>query len=120
MASIETRRITEASSGKMPTTSVRRPIARLKRSSGLVERNFGAVLGGERVERQDVVFGLLEQCGDLRQPRPELRDGVAQPAAGLVAVGEDVDDVGAAADLAVEPFERVGAAQRRRRFQRSS
>jgi hypothetical protein len=26
--------------GKMPTTSVRRPISRLNRSSGLVERSF--------------------------------------------------------------------------------
>jgi hypothetical protein len=35
MASIETRRMTEALSGRMPTTSVRRAISRLKRSSGV-------------------------------------------------------------------------------------
>jgi hypothetical protein len=33
-----TSRISERSSGKMPTTSVRRPISLLKRSSGLVSR----------------------------------------------------------------------------------
>src|SRR4051794_33007185 len=33
MASIDARRISEASSGKIPTTSVRRAISRLKRSS---------------------------------------------------------------------------------------
>jgi hypothetical protein len=36
MASIEASRIRLWSSGKIPTTSVRRPISRLKRSSGLV------------------------------------------------------------------------------------
>jgi hypothetical protein len=41
IASIETRRISEASSGKMPTTSVLRPISRLKRSSGFVDLIFG-------------------------------------------------------------------------------
>ena len=33
-------RISERSLGKMPTTSVRRPISRLTRSSGLVERSL--------------------------------------------------------------------------------
>jgi hypothetical protein len=33
-------RISEASSGKIPTTSVRRPISRLSRSSGLVLRSL--------------------------------------------------------------------------------
>jgi hypothetical protein len=36
MQSIPASRISERSSGKMPTTSVRRPISLLKRSSGLV------------------------------------------------------------------------------------
>jgi hypothetical protein len=35
-ASMPTSRISERSSGKMPTTSVRRPISLLKRSSGFV------------------------------------------------------------------------------------
>jgi hypothetical protein len=47
MASIETRRISEASSGKIPTTSVRRAISRLKRSSGFVERIFGQCSAGK-------------------------------------------------------------------------
>jgi hypothetical protein len=34
------RRIREASLGKMPTTSVRRPISRLTRSSVFVERSL--------------------------------------------------------------------------------
>jgi 3-hydroxybutyryl-CoA dehydrogenase len=41
IARIETSRMREASSGKMPTTSVRRAISRLKRSSGLVSRMKG-------------------------------------------------------------------------------
>ena len=40
MHSMPARRISERSSGKMPTTSVRRPISRLKRSSGFVERSL--------------------------------------------------------------------------------
>jgi DNA-binding transcriptional ArsR family regulator len=40
MHSIPARRIRLRSSGKMPTTSVRRPTSRLKRSNGLVERSL--------------------------------------------------------------------------------
>jgi hypothetical protein len=47
MASIETRRISEASSGKIPTTSVRRAISRLKRSSGFVDLIFGHCSAGK-------------------------------------------------------------------------
>ncbi len=46
IASIETKRINDGSSGKMPTTSVRRPISRLKRSSGLVLRSLGQCSAG--------------------------------------------------------------------------
>ena len=42
MASIEANRMSDAPSGKLPTTSVRRPISRLKRSSGLVSGMKGA------------------------------------------------------------------------------
>jgi hypothetical protein len=40
-------RISERSSGKVPTTSVRLPILRLTRSSGLVERSFGQWSAGK-------------------------------------------------------------------------
>ena len=39
-------RIRAASLGKMPTTSVRRPISRLKRSSGFVDRSLGQCSAG--------------------------------------------------------------------------
>jgi hypothetical protein len=42
-----TSRISERSSGKMPTTSVRRPISWLKRSSGLVLLSFGQCAAGK-------------------------------------------------------------------------
>ena len=61
----------------MPTTSVRRPISRLKRSSGLVDLSFGQCSAGKREERQHVVLGLFDQGGDLRQPALELGDGLA-------------------------------------------
>ena len=57
-----------ASSGKMPTTSVRRPISRLKRSSGLVERSLRPVLGRERVEGEHV---------RARRPRAAPRSSAA-------------------------------------------
>jgi hypothetical protein len=79
--------MTEASSGKMPTTSVLRPISRLNLSSGLVGAQLGPVFGGERVERQHVVLGVLEQPGDLGEPGVELGHGVGEPAARLNAVG---------------------------------
>jgi hypothetical protein len=44
IASVETRRISDASSGKIPTTSVRRPISRLKRVNRLVDPSLGSVL----------------------------------------------------------------------------
>jgi hypothetical protein len=47
MASIETSRISDGSSGKMPTTSVRRAISRLKRSSGLVLLSLGQCSEGK-------------------------------------------------------------------------
>jgi hypothetical protein len=47
IASIDTSRISEASSGKIPTTSVRRPISRLKRSSGFVDLTFDQCSAGK-------------------------------------------------------------------------
>ena len=55
------------------------------------------MLGGERVERQDVVFGVLQQRGDLRQPGLQLRDGLAETPACFCGVGsgEQLADDGA-------------------------
>ena len=55
------------------------------------------MLGGERVERQDVVLGVLEQRGELWQPGPRMRDGVAEAPTGLAGVGcrEELTDHGA-------------------------
>jgi hypothetical protein len=39
--------------------------------------DLGPVLGRERVERQDVGLGVVEQRRDLRQPPLELLDSVA-------------------------------------------
>jgi hypothetical protein len=52
------------------------------------------VLGRERVERENVVFGLSEHRGDLRQPPLELADRLAQTLAGLLQRpgGEDRAD----------------------------
>jgi len=53
--------------------------------------DLGPVLRRKRVEREHVGLGVFEQRRDLRQPPLELRDGVAQALAGLLAVrrGED-------------------------------
>jgi hypothetical protein len=58
----------------MPTTSVRRPTSRLKRSSGLVLRSLRQCAAGVRVEREDVWLGILEHRGDLGDPPVEVRD----------------------------------------------
>src|SRR3954451_4159024 len=86
MASIETRRIREASSGKLPTSSGRRPISRLKRASVLVTGmkgggcgpvpsdglGAGGVRGGE--------YGATVRDGGIakqtRLGRPVLLDGL--------------------------------------------
>src|SRR4051812_8709594 len=85
--------------------------------------DLGPVLGREGVEGEHVGLGLFEQRGDLRQPALELLDGVAQPPAGLIAVGggEDLADdraervVLVAAHVAAQVSEEVhGAALPRR------
>jgi hypothetical protein len=45
------------------------------------------VFGRERVERQDVVFGVLQQPRELRQPDLQLHDGVTEATARFSAVG---------------------------------
>src|SRR4051794_40724506 len=80
----------------MPTTSVRRPISRLKRSSGFGRAELAPVLGREAVEGEDRLLGLLEDGGDLRQRPLELRDRRGQPRARFGAIGlvEDRPDQG--------------------------
>ena len=58
----------------MPTTSVRRPISRLTRSSGFVERSLDQCSAREAVEGEQVLLGVGEQLGDLRRGRLELLD----------------------------------------------
>ena len=83
MASIEASRIRLRSSGKIPTTSVRRAISRLKRSSGLVPE-LAPVVGREGVEGQDVVLGGLEHGGDLGQLALQRRHRLGEPVARLI------------------------------------
>jgi hypothetical protein len=71
----------------MPTTSVRRPISRLKRSSGLVDLELAPVVGRERVEGEDFLLGLLEQRRDLAHPALKLGDGGGEPVARLLSGG---------------------------------
>ena len=84
MASIETRRISEAVVGEDPDdvgASADLAVEALQRVGAA---QLGPVLGGERVEGEHVVLGLFEQRGDLRQPALELRDGVGELVAGAV------------------------------------
>jgi hypothetical protein len=84
------RRSSAASLGKIPTTSERRPISRLTRSSGLVLRS----LGREPVEGQQILLGVLHQPRDLGRVHVQLLDDLAQPNAGLSVGGggEDAAD----------------------------
>ena len=72
--------------GKIPTTSERRPISLLTRSSGLVERSLVQCSAGKRVEGDQVLLGVLEQPADLRRDRLQALEDVADALAGLVAV----------------------------------
>jgi hypothetical protein len=47
--------------GKMPTTSVRRPISRLKYSERIGRAQLAPAVGGEGVEAEQVFLGLLQQ-----------------------------------------------------------
>ncbi len=53
--------------------------------------------GWERVEGEDVVFGVVEHRGDLRELALKLADGLSEPGAGLGEVwgGEQRPDQGA-------------------------
>ena len=61
-----------ASLGKMPTTSVRRLISPLSRSSGLVECSLARCCWREGHVGQHVGLGLVHQRGELRDLGPEL------------------------------------------------
>ena len=94
-----------ASLGKMPTTSVRRLISPLRRSSGLVRVQLGAVLGREGHVGEHVGLGLVHEGGELGHLGPELvGDAAPLGAGGLgVVLGEGGGDEGrddAAAALA--------------------
>ena len=61
-----------SSLGKMPTTSVRRLISPLTRSSGLVECSLTRCWGCETHVGEDVVLGGLHQHRQLGDGRAEL------------------------------------------------
>ena len=61
-----------ARSGKMPTTSVRRRISRLRRSRGLFLQIWRQCLLGHGGEGEDVGPGLVEQLGGGREALLEL------------------------------------------------
>lgn len=65
IARIETSRISEVSSGKIPT-SVLRAISRLKRLTGFVERIFGHCSVGKAPNASTPRLCLIERRGDLR------------------------------------------------------
>jgi hypothetical protein len=90
-----TSRISERSSGKMPTTSVRRPISLLKRFSGFVDLSFDRCAAGKRVEGENVLLGLLQQGGDLGQLDIEVGDGLG------LAVRQDERDAPSGFEVSV-------------------
>jgi hypothetical protein len=76
-----------AALAKIPTTSARRAISRLTRSSGFVDRNFDQCAVRKGHERQEIVLGGLEQRADLRDLVGEPVDQRADTAARLGVVG---------------------------------
>src|SRR3954451_19846811 len=91
MQSIPASRVRLRSSGKMPTTSVRRPTSRLNRSSGLVERSLRQCELGKGVEGEDAALGVLEHRRDLahkpaaRRPSAPAQSAAAAPKAREIA-----------------------------------
>jgi len=78
------RRTIAASLGKMPTTSVRRLISALTRSSGVRRCDLCAMRFVKAHERQHVVLGIAEHDRELRKLRGELiRDDVPLCACGF-------------------------------------
>jgi hypothetical protein len=75
----------DSSLGKMPTTSVGRPISLLTRSSERAAE-LGPVLAGESVDGDQVLLGALEQPAHLGGDRLKAGDHVGDPLAGLVLV----------------------------------
>src|SRR5579872_2592266 len=70
----------------MPTTSLRRPISLLTRLERVRAAELGPVLARERVERDQVFLGVLEQVADLWCGRLQTTDDLGRTVAGLVAV----------------------------------
>ena len=62
-----TRRMTEARSGKIPTTSVRRRISLFRRSCGLLDQIWLPDLAREGGEGQQVVAGVVQVLGRVRE-----------------------------------------------------
>ena len=91
-----TRRVIAASLGKMPTTSVRRLISPLRRSSGLVEWILARCSLGKRHVGEDVLLGLVQERRELRQLGPDLVGDLAPLGLGGVGMvlGEGGGDEG--------------------------
>jgi hypothetical protein len=68
-------RIRERSSGKMPTTSVRRPSLAVEPLERVGRAQLAPVVGREAVEGEHVVLGLFEHRGDLVELALERSDG---------------------------------------------
>jgi hypothetical protein len=92
-----TRRVMASALGKMPTTSVRRLISPLRRSSGLVRWIFGRwspAFGslsrgqafGEAHEGENIGFGLIHQHGELCHLGSELIGHLTPLGAGRFSV----------------------------------
>jgi len=78
----------------MPTTSERRPISRLMRSSGFAPAQLAPVLGREAHEGEQVLLGRFEQPGDLGRRLLQGGDGGGEALARLSGAlgGEDLAD----------------------------
>ena len=82
-----TRRRTESSRGKMPTTSVRRRISLFRRSKGLVERIWRQWRLGEGHVDKNVLLGLPGALGGARVLGLDEGDGLVVELAGLRQAG---------------------------------
>ena len=82
-----TRRSTEASFGKMPTTLVRRLISAFTRSSGFVDQIFGPVRDREGGEGEEVLVGVDEHVGDVGELELERGGDLVELVGDVVPVG---------------------------------
>ena len=80
------RRVIASSLGKMATTSVRRLISPLSRSSGLMEWIFGAVIFREAHDSEYVDLGLVHECQLWHLRRQLVGDLAPLPAGGIGVV----------------------------------